>query len=159
MVDISVLKVKLSLAEKDVFKLKKADLVDITTDVYPNVIFTGKINFVSIKGDDAHTYPTEISLKNDQKNPLKVGMFCRVNFKIKQDAPTLMIPREALVGSIRDAHIYVVENDLAVLKKIVVGQEFAQSLEVISGLKENDIVIKSGQNNLINNAKIEIVKE
>lgn len=41
-VDLATLKVKLSIAENDVFRIKTGDVVDITTDVYPGVNFKRK---------------------------------------------------------------------------------------------------------------------
>ena len=58
-VDISRLKAKVQVAEKDVFRLHVGDAVDVTTDVFPNTIFTGKIYTISSKGDDGHTYAVE----------------------------------------------------------------------------------------------------
>src|SRR5664280_1278100 len=43
-VDISKLKVKLNVAEKDAFKLKTGDNVEIRTDVYAGIVFNGKIS-------------------------------------------------------------------------------------------------------------------
>src|SRR5690606_13668282 len=51
-VDISKLKVKLNVAEKDAFKLKPGDEVEVTTDVYPGQTFKGKIEYISAKGDE-----------------------------------------------------------------------------------------------------------
>src|ERR1035441_9150005 len=58
-VDISKLKVKLNVAEKDAFKLRTNDNVNVATDVYPGVIFNGKISSISSKADEAHTYRSE----------------------------------------------------------------------------------------------------
>jgi hypothetical protein len=112
-VDISKLKLKLNVSEKDAFRLKKGDKVDISTDVYPGVKFTGSIEFVSVKGDEAHTYPVEISLPNSREHPLKAGMFGKAAFRTSGEEPVLVIPRETLVGSIKDAKVFVVENGIA----------------------------------------------
>ncbi|MDQ1266257.1 MAG: rane fusion protein multidrug efflux system, partial [Bacteroidota bacterium] len=48
-VDISTLKIKLNVGEKDVFKLKVGDIVEIQTDVYQNETFHGKISNISDK--------------------------------------------------------------------------------------------------------------
>ena len=79
-VDISRLKVKLNVAENDAFLLKVGDPVLVTTDVYPGVTFKGRIESISSKGDDAHTYPVEITIPNEKAHPLKAGMFARVEF-------------------------------------------------------------------------------
>ena len=79
-VDISKLKVRVNVAEKNAFRLKSGDLVEVTTDVYPGVKYFGKIVSVSSKVDDAHTYPVEISVPNKTDKPLKAGMFARIYF-------------------------------------------------------------------------------
>jgi RND family efflux transporter MFP subunit len=153
-VDISKLKVKLSVAEKDAFRLKPGDIVSITTDVYPGVKFAGTIEFVSVKGDEAHTYPVEISLKNSKEHPLKVGMFGKVSFKSAEKNKMLVIPREALIGSIKDPKVYVASNGTASLRTIVPGYSSNNKIEVLSGLLEGEQVVVNGQNNLKDNDKV-----
>ncbi len=147
-VDISRLKVKVNVAEQDVFKLKAGDEVEVRTDVYPNAVFKGKIETISAKGDEAHTYPVEISIPNSKENPLKAGMFGRISFTTIGLRETLLIPREALVGSVKNPKVFVAEGETARLRDIVVGREAGVSLEVLDGLKEGEFVITNGQNNL-----------
>ncbi|MCS6989305.1 MAG: efflux RND transporter periplasmic adaptor subunit [Chloroherpetonaceae bacterium] len=157
-VDISRLKVKVNVAEQDVFKLKEGDAVDITTDVYPNVVFKGKIESIGAKGDEAHTYPVEISLPNSKENPLKAGMFCRVSLSARGEREALLIPREALIGSVKNPEVFVVEGETARLRKIVAGREAGLWLEARDGLKEGEKVVVSGQNNLKDGYAIQIVQ-
>ncbi len=147
-VDISRLKVKVNVAEQDVFKLKAGDEVEVRTDVYPNAVFKGKIETISAKGDEAHTYPVEIYIPNSKENPLKAGMFGRISFTTIGSRETLLIPREALVGSVKNPKVFVAEGETARLRDIVVGREAGVSLEVLDGLKEGEFVITNGQNNL-----------
>ena len=57
----------------------------------------------------------------------------------------------------KDAKVYVASNGKALLKNIVIGRESNESLEVLSGLTENDKVIVSGQVNLTDNRSIKII--
>lgn len=157
-VDISKVKVKVNVAEEDVFKLKTGDEVKVTTDVYPGITFKGRIETISAKGDDAHTYPVEVSIINEKNHELKAGMFARVSFNNNIKSDVLTIPREALLGSVKDAEVYVVDGDNAKLVKLVLGQETGTRVQVLQGLKEGDNVIVSGQNNLTDGSKIEIVQ-
>jgi len=156
-VDIAKLKVKVNVAEKDVFKLKVGEEVEVTTDVYPNVKFKGVIASISAKGDEAHTYPVEITLNNSKEYPLKAGMFGRVHFTSLGERQTLAIPREALLGSVRSARVFVAENGVARLRPITVGQEVGKMLEVLEGLQEGELVIVSGQNNLRDGYAINVI--
>jgi multidrug efflux pump subunit AcrA (membrane-fusion protein) len=63
-----------------------------------------------------------------------------------------------LVGSIKDPQVYVVENEMAELRKIVVGSEFGTKLMVLQGLKEGEVVVVNGQDNLKDNVKVNVIK-
>jgi RND family efflux transporter MFP subunit len=156
-VDISKLKVKLNVAEKDAFKLKAGDNVEITTDVYPGVVFNGKIATISDKGDEAHTYPVEVVLSNSKQNPLKAGMFGRVKFVSLKTTDSIFIPREALVGSIKDAKVFVVDNGIARERKITIGSTYDDMLQVLSGLNNGEVIVINGQNNLKDNFNVDVV--
>jgi RND family efflux transporter MFP subunit len=157
-VDISKLKVKVNVAENDVFRLMVGDKADVTTDIYPNTTFTGTVFSISSKGDEGHTYPVEVLL-NNSKQQLKSGMFGRVSFSLKSSANALLIPREALMGSLKDAKLFVVQNNnVAKLRSIVVGKEIGTSIEVLNGLSEGEVVVVNGQNNLKDNAMVIVRK-
>ncbi|HKJ81867.1 MAG TPA: efflux RND transporter periplasmic adaptor subunit [Ignavibacteriaceae bacterium] len=158
-VDISKLKVNVNVSESDVFKMKVGDKVEITTEVYPGVVFNGKIATISSKADEAHTYPVEVDLPNSNQHPLKAGMFGMANFISLTKGDALLIPREALIGSIKDPEVYVVENNTAKLVKLVIGNTYDNYLEVISGLKEGQEIVVNGQNNIEDNNKVTIINK
>jgi membrane fusion protein, multidrug efflux system len=156
-VDISRLKVKVSVAEKDVIRLKVGEKVEVTTDVFPNEVFTGSIFSISSKGDEGHTYPVEVVLKNS-KLQLKAGMFGRVMFTPKIVGAVIVIPRECIVGSVKNATLYVVKDNLAKLRSVVPGKEIGTDIEILSGVEEGEQVVVNGQNNLSDNAPVIIRK-
>ena len=157
-VDISLLKVKVNVAEKDVFKLHVNDNVEITTDVYHGISFNGKIATISAKGDDAHTYPVEISLANNKEHPLKAGMFGRVSFASMNEDEALTISRDALVGSLKKPQVFVVENGMAKLRDVVVEKEIGTMLSLRDGLREGETVVVNGQNNLRDGVAVSIIQ-
>jgi RND family efflux transporter MFP subunit len=157
-VDISQLKVKLNLAEADVFQVKPGDPVTIRTDVYPERVYSGQVATVSAKGDEAHTYPVEIRFQNDPQYPLKAGMFARVTFRTQAARDSLVIPREALAGSVKDPQVYVVAGRVARLRRIVIGKEAGSYLAVLQGLREGERVVVNGQNNLTDNVRVTLVQ-
>ncbi len=157
-VDISKLKVKVSVGEKDVFRLKVGEKVDVTTDVYPTTVFTGKIRSISSKGDEAHTYPVEVTIQNNPNQPLKAGMFGRLNFSLRNSNSALWIPREAIIGSLKNAKIFVVENNTAKLRAVSVGDENGTNVEILKGLNEGETVVVNGQNNLKDNSAVIVRK-
>ncbi|MEI6455488.1 MAG: efflux RND transporter periplasmic adaptor subunit [bacterium] len=157
-VDITTLKVKVNVSEKDAFMLEPGDSVEITTDVYPGEKFYGRVDNIASKADDDHTFPVEIKLANSSQNPLKGGMFARVNFISITSRNAIVIPRESLIGSVKDAKVFIIYGNIAKLKTIIIGRESGQFLEVLNGLIEGDLVVTSGQNNLSDNVKVLVVK-
>ena len=157
-VDISRLKVRLNVSEQDAFRIKVGDLVDVTTNVYPGVSFEGKVSTISSKADDAHTYPIEVVLANNSQHPLKAGMFGRVSLISVKDHESVTIPRQALVGSTKKPQVYVVDNGIARLRDIVIGAQVGTNLEVLTGVRESETIVISGQNNLKDSVVVTVLK-
>jgi RND family efflux transporter MFP subunit len=158
-VDISQLKVRVNVPESDVFKLRDGDRVAITTDVYPGAEFEGRVSMIGAKADEAHTYPVEVTVRNNANRPLRAGMFGKVAFTSIPRRNVLAIPRETLVGSVKKPQVYVVQGKVAKLRDIVVGTEIGTSMEVLSGLGHGEKIVISGQNNLRDGAEIMVAKE
>ena len=81
-------------------------------------------------------------------------MFGKVKFVSKSTMPRLVIPRDALLGSIKEPQVFIVENGKAQLKDITVGNTYDNNLEVLKGLKAGDKVVVNGQNNLEENTSV-----
>jgi RND family efflux transporter MFP subunit len=146
-VDLSRLKAKVNIAEQDVFKLRKGDAVEVTSDVFPAVTFTGTIFSISSKCDDAHTYPVEVVVV-DPHHQLKAGMFVRVTFHPAEATPLLLVPRMAIVGSMQEPKVYVVSDNVATLRPVVAVKQIGTQVALSSGVHEGETVVVDGQNNL-----------
>lgn len=157
-VDVSTLKLRANMPEQEVLKLHVGDKVSVKADVYPDATFAGTVSFISIKGDAAHNYPIEVVLPNNNKFPLKSGMNARMSRQTREERQALMIPRLAIVGSIKSPSVYVVETEngkvVARLKNIVLGVERGTNVEVVSGLQRGERVVVSGQNNARSGAEV-----
>lgn len=148
-VDISSLKVKVKVSENDVYTMNVGQPVNITTDIYPGINFEGKITFISAKGDEGHNYDVEITMKNNSKEyPLKAGTFANVDFIKQSSASIYAIPRAALVESLKNPYVYVVVDEIIEVRQVVLGKEIGEYIEVLDGLKENDVIVTSGMINI-----------
>ncbi len=156
--DISQLKITLSVSESNVYNLKQGQRVAVTTPVYPNATFDGVIANISPKGDKAHAYPVEITLTNNKQCPLKSGTYVNIAIDMGKTNPMLTIPRDAIVSSVKDPSVYLVDGDNVRLVKITIGQDHGKQLEVLQGLKSGDQVVVSGQINLMDGANVSIIK-
>jgi len=157
-VNLSEAKVQINLTEAEVYQVKQGQQVKITTDVYPGQVFNGKISFISPQADETHNYRVEVLADNKESSLLRSGTFVYADFSRKTTQNILLIPRDALTQSVKDAAVYVVENNVVHQKTIKTGIEMDNLIQVISGLKAGEIIVTSGQINLKEGTPVNISK-
>jgi multidrug efflux pump subunit AcrA (membrane-fusion protein) len=77
-------------------------------------------------------------------------------FNTGRSVTILALPRQCIVGSARDAKVFVVENGVAKLRPIQLGSIYDDFAAVLSGLKLGEVVVSSGQINLEDNMKVKV---
>ena len=159
-VNTNSLKLKVNVSERQVAQLKIGSVVKVKASVFPDKEYTGKVTFIAPKADTSLNFPIEVAITNNPNNEIKAGMYGSVVFGAPEGKqPELMtIPRSAFVGSVSSNQVYVVEKDIAVMKKVVAGRVFGDKVEILSGLNNGDVVVTSGQINLSDSTKVSIVK-
>lgn len=159
-VNTSKLKLNVTVNENQVSSLKTGNKVKVTSNVYPDKQFDGKITFVAAKADASLNFVVEVEIANNPSGDLKAGMYGTAHFENndKSKTPIKIIPRNAFVGSVSNNEVFVVKDNTAKLTKIVSGRIFGDKVEVLEGLNDGDVVVTGGQINLTDGAKVEIVK-
>jgi membrane fusion protein (multidrug efflux system) len=157
-VDVSSLKSYVQVNEKNIYRLSKGKPVAVRTDIYPGKIFKGKILYISPNGDESHSYEVGISIENDKQAPLKGGTFIRVDFDASEGDHVLQIPKMALVEGVKNPYVYAVEGTRPAVRKVVLGRDLGEKIEVVSGLEEGDEIVTSGQINISDKSILEVVK-
>lgn len=157
-VNISQAKVQLNLTENEVYQVKIGQPVKITAAVYPGQVFNGRISFVSPQADETHSYSVEIMAENKESALLRTGTFVYADFSRKTSQQILLIPRSALTQSVKEASVYVIENNAVHQKPVRTGIEMNGMIQVISGIKAGDLVVTAGQINLKEGSRVIISK-
>lgn len=157
--DIGGLKLVIKVSDAEVLKIREGLSVTIRADVHSNATYTGVIRNIAVKADASKRYAIDIDLQNNAQYPLKAGMFGTALFEFNKTGSALLIPRKAIVGSLKDAQTYVVKaNNTVELRKIKTGIIKDDMVEVYEGITEGENVVTTGQVNLQNGAKITILK-
>jgi RND family efflux transporter MFP subunit len=157
-VNVSKLKLTVTVNESQVAGLKLGNTINVTSSVFPDKTFTGKVTFIAAKADASLNFPVELEIQNNADNSLKAGMYGTANFGSKQKQQLKVVPRNAFVGSVSSNQVFVVENGTAVLKKVTSGRILGDLVEIVDGLSDGDTVIVTGQINLQNGNAVEIIK-
>lgn len=74
---------------------------------------------------------------------LKPGYDLDLKIILKEKDNTLLIPENAVFDMDNKKYVFVNEENIAILKEIKTGLESERNIEVLSGLKEGDLVILS----------------
>src|SRR6478609_8964282 len=157
-VNVSKLKLTVTVNESQVTSLKLGNTINITSSVFPDKTFAGKITFIAAKADETLNFPVEIEIANNADKSLKAGMYGTANFGSKQKQQLKIVPRNAFVGSVSSNEVFVVENGIAKLKKVTSGRILGEQVEIVDGLTDGETVIVTGQINLQDGNAVEIIK-
>jgi membrane fusion protein, multidrug efflux system len=155
-INLSKAKVAVHLTENEVYQVVQGQPVKITTDVYPDKVFSGSVSFISPQADATHNYSVEIMMNNTERSLLRSGTFVYVDFSKSTTEKILAIPREALLESTRNASVYIVSDSVVHQKAIQTGKEVNGNIQVLEGLRAGDVVVTSGQINLKEGSAVRI---
>jgi multidrug efflux pump subunit AcrA (membrane-fusion protein) len=152
------LKVMANLVERDIALVKVGMKVRIQAEAFPDKSFDGRIVRMNSALDTAtRTLQTEIHIPNAGRM-LKPGMFAKIEIALSTHTGTLTIPKVALVEEGEDRVVFVVENNQALRKPIVIGIEQDDTVEVLQGLNEGDRIVTKGQGSLKDRSAVKVVE-
>jgi RND family efflux transporter MFP subunit len=156
-VDVTKIRFIAYMSESEVVYIQRGDQVEITSSLFPGISYTGRVISVGVKADDAKRFPVEIDVENKRDHTLKAGMFGTAFFRGVNGHDALVIPRNALTGSIKESKVFVVAGDTAILREVTIGQVDDNLVEITSGLEPGEEVVVSGQINLGQRSPVTVV--
>ncbi len=157
------------LPQQAISQIKKGLPVTMTTDTYPGKVFKGKITTINPIVDTAtRNIQVEATIRNSQQLLLP-GMFSTVEVATGKPNKFLTVPQTAISFNPYGEIIYLVKEKEATAKDkkssadliahqtfVTVGESRGDQITVLSGIKEGDIVITSGQLKLKNGSPVVI---
>ena len=157
MVKISKVKLVVKLTSDEAAKVRKGQHVKVSVDSYPDTNLDGVVFTIIVKADQSKRYDVEIEISNCSEKQINPGMFGSALFSGNTNDNALIIPRKAIAGSIKNPEVFVVKGDSVVSQKIVVTALSEKDVQVNEGLKAGDMVVISGQINLVSGSKIKLL--
>lgn len=145
------------VTEHDVLQVRKGMAVEVRPDVLSETKIAGKVTNIGLRSDNTFTYDVEIEIANPPGNPLRGGMHAKAIFHFDQERRGLTLPRKAIVGSVQDAQVYVVQDSTVSLRSVKLGMVQSEKAEILGGLQEGEMVVTSGQMNLTDGAKVAVI--
>ena len=155
-VNDKALKMYVNVTEKERLILKKGEEVMIITDVYPGSTFTGIIDAIAPKSNDLYYYSVELTLNSDKLTP---GMYATAIFNNGENNRSIpVISRKSIVGGLKSPHVFVVRYNKAYKIPVKIGLSDNEHIEITEGVSMNDVLVRSGQINLVDGIEVSIMK-
>jgi membrane fusion protein (multidrug efflux system) len=92
------------------------------------------------------------------KDELKAGLTTNIRVKHKAGDSTLMIPYKAVVQTLGEYFVFVVQGDRALQHKVVLGTKIGGNIVVKSGLQQGEQVVIEGVQKLRDSSAVQIAQ-
>jgi len=150
------LKLRFTVPEKDVGRLKINQEVVLTVDGFAGREFKGKVNIVFPNVEEkTRTLQVEALILNSD-GVLKPGLFAKVILYTAGERDTVVVPITALLYEAETVKVFIIEGDRAKERKVKLGSKYGEMMEIVEGVKEGEKVVATGQQNLSAGAKVSI---
>lgn len=147
---IRELRVTFSTPERYLGQLKPGAKVIVSTTAYPGYSLTGRINVVDPVLDPQTRSATVVARVANPGGRFRPGMSANVSAVLSQRANALTIPSEAVFVEGDQAYVFVVNADSTVARTAVgLGTRLPDAVEVLTGLKPGDRVVRAGHQKLM----------
>jgi cobalt-zinc-cadmium efflux system membrane fusion protein len=143
--DLSDVWVVGNVPEKDVRLIHKDQSVEVRTTAYPGKVFTGTITYIGDVLDPAtRTMRLRVTVLNPKKR-LKPEMFATVRVYASPESEALVVPLSAVQRSAAATYVFV-QPDIGRFERrpVVLGEDTEQSVTVLDGLREGELVVTAG---------------
>lgn len=150
------IKLRFTVPEKDVGRLKMNQEVTLKVDGFPGSEFKGKVNIVFPNVEEkTRTLQVEALVPNNN-GILKPGLFAKVILYTAGERDTIVVPVTSLLYEAEKVKVFVVEGDRAKEREVKLGSKYGELMEIIDGVKEGEKIVAIGQQNLSEGAKISV---
>jgi membrane fusion protein, multidrug efflux system len=147
------------VTERDILQIKKGQQVKVTADVFEQEPLVGKVTNIGLKADNTFNYDVEIEVTNRKNNLIRGGMHAKAFFAFENQRKGMILPRKAIVGSLQEGKVFILQDSIVLEQKVVVGNQYGENVEIISGVTTQNKVVLTGQQNLTNETKVVIVNK
>ena len=149
---------ELNVPEREIQRIRPGQFAGVVVDALPDDGFEGEVTRVAPEVDPTSgTFRVTVTLDNAD-GQLKPGMFGRVDVRTDVRPNALLTPLEAVV-TLRDrTSLFVVSDDVAERRQVTTGYVSGGNIEILSGAREGEQVVMTGQDGLRDGTRVSIVE-
>lgn len=157
--DTSTLELSSSVPEYLINKIKQGDPVDIRIKTLSDKPYKGTVKYLApAPAAGSLTYAVTVSLDNPGEE-VHAGMFAEVSIVTEKKENVICLPSSAVYVKGGKTLVAVLgKDDIPEVREVTSGLDNGTSVEIVSGVKEGETIIISGQNYVTDGKKVRVVK-
>lgn len=147
LVDPSVVEVSAILDEIDVSQVKQGQRAVVSLDALPDLELSGEVSAISAVAwvqAGVVSYPVTIRVTPPSRVQLREGMSATASIVVQEVNNVLLIPNQAIGGSLKKPTVTVVVNGQPEVRAVTLGATDYQWTEVVKGLQAGEMVMVEG---------------
>jgi membrane fusion protein, multidrug efflux system len=159
LVNIEKVCARVSISESEISSIEKSQKAKIFVGALGRAEFEGVVEEIGVIADPiAHTYKIKINITNNE-NRIKPGMICEVYIPRPGPINAILVPNQAVQVDEKGRTFVFTVNETrnkAERKNVETGRLVNEGIEIISGLREGELVVVAGQQKLVNDSPVRI---
>ena len=155
--DFDPLLARVYVPEKDIVKIKTGMDVNVKSEVYKES-FKGKVKIINPRIDpQSGTFKVTITI-TDKSLKLRPGMLVTCNIIISKKDNAIVVSKKAIFYRNGDSYVFTLKRGgIVKLKKVKLGTELEKDYEILDGLKEGEIVVTQGIENIKDGVRVKVL--
>lgn len=152
------LRIYVSVPQRLARYLKAGQTAQLLVPEFPDRNFNAIVTNVSGALDpNTRTRQTEIQMDNPD-HALLPGMYAEVRITGLHETPWLRVAGTCLVAKTDGQYVVIIKDGKAHFQKVQIGRDYGSEVEIKSGIEENDIVIVSPNDDLLEGSPVQPAK-
>jgi len=136
-------------------RLTKGASVTISTSAFPGYELAGRIDAVDPILDESTRSARVMARVGNPEGKFRPGMSANVVVVLSQRENALTLPSEAIFMDGNQPFVFVIKPDSTVTRQaLVLGTRLPDAVEVLDGLVENQLAVRTGHQKLFEGAKV-----
>jgi len=155
--DIESIKVDFRVAEQFLSAVRTGQTIHIRVDAFPNRSFEGKVYAIDPRVDVEGRSIVIRAILDNKEELLRPGLFARVDLLLDAKPKALTVPEQAIMPRGDDQFVFTIVDGKAKQTKVRIGIRRDGRVEVVEGLKPDDVVVTAGHLKIFDGSPVKVI--
>ena len=152
------IRLRIEVPERMAPWIRNGQVADVSLEAYPDRKFQGKIWRISPTVEQSkRTFLVEALIPN-AGGDLKPGSYAKARIRTDKTDRMLLVPLRSVNYIFGSNKVYVVKNGVVDSRDVKLGDRFGDSVEIVEGVAEGDVVAVTQVNRLDAGSKVQVIQ-